>query len=101
MQQHSGVAVWKDLGYYSTDVGPSLTNAMINKENKLEKVTLDMYGFLDNMTWGKIWGACKLKVEETMNIHEGDEGYWQAVMNNSEKLCIELRYLTLYYQDPN
>lgn len=79
MQQHSGVAVWKDLGYYSTDVGPSLTNAMINKENKLEKVTLDMYGFLDNMTWGKIWGACKLKVEETMNIHEGDEGYWQAV----------------------
>lgn len=79
MQQHSGVAVWKDLGYYSTDVGPSLTNAMINKENKLEKVTLDMYGFLDNMTWGKIWGACKLKVEDTMNIHEGDEGYWQAV----------------------
>jgi len=79
MQQHSGVAVWKDLGYYSTDVGPSLTNAMINKENKLEKVTLDMYGFLDNMTWGKIWGACKLKVEETMNIHEGNEGYWQAV----------------------
>lgn len=79
MQQHSGVAVWKDLGYYSTDVGPSLTNAMINKENKLEKVTLGMYGFLDNMTWGKIWGACKLKVEETMNIHEGDEGYWQAV----------------------
>lgn len=79
MQQRSGVAVWKDLGYYSTDVGPSLTNAMINKENKLEKVTLDMYGFLDNMTWGKIWGACKLKVEETMNIHEGDEGYWQAV----------------------
>ena len=79
MQQHSGVAVWKDLGYYSTDVGPSLTNAMINKENKLEKVTLDMYGFLDNMTWGKIWGACKLKVEETMNVHEGDEGYWQAV----------------------
>lgn len=79
MQQHSGVAVWKDLGYYSTDVGPSLTNAMINKENKLEKVTLDMYGFLDNMTWGKIWGACKRKVEETMNIHEGDEGYWQAV----------------------
>ena len=79
MQQHSGVAVWKDLGYYSTDVGPSLTNAMINKENKLEKITLDMYGFLDNMTWGKIWGACKLKVEETMNIHEGDEGYWQAV----------------------
>lgn len=79
MQQHSGVAVWKDLGYYSTDVGPSLTNAMINKENKLEKITLDMYGFLDNMTWGKIWGACKLKVEETMNVHEGDEGYWQAV----------------------
>lgn len=79
MQQHSGVAVWKDLGYYSTDVGPSLTNAMINKENKLEKVTLGMYGFLDNMTWGKIWGACKLKVEETMNVHEGDEGYWQAV----------------------
>ena len=79
MQQHSGVAVWKDLGYYSTDVGPSLTNAMINKENKLEKVTLDVYGFLDNMTWGKIWGACKLKVEDTMNIHEGDEGYWQAV----------------------
>lgn len=79
MQQHSGVAVWKDLGYYSTDVGPSLTNAMINKENKLEKVTLDMYGFLDNMTWGKIWGACKLKVEDTMNTHEGDEGYWQAV----------------------
>ena len=79
MQQHSGVAVWKDLGYYSTDVGPSLTNAMINKENKLEKVTLDMYGFLDNMTWGKIWGACKLKFEETMKIHEGDEGYWQAV----------------------
>ena len=79
MQQHSGVAVWKDLGYYSTDVGPSLTNAMINKENKLEKVTLDMYGFLDNMTWGKIWGACKLKVEDIMNIHEGDEGYWQAV----------------------
>ena len=79
MQQHSGVAVWKDLGYYSTDVGPSLTNAMINKENKLEKVTLDMYGFLDNMTWGKIWGACKLKVEDTMNLNEGDEGYWQAV----------------------
>lgn len=79
MQQHSGVAVWKDLGYYSTDVGPSLTNAMINKENKLEKVTLDMYGFLDNMTWGKIWGACKLKVEDTTNVHEGDEGYWQAV----------------------
>lgn len=67
MLEHSGIAVWKDLGYYDINISRGLTQMIKQDKTLLDKITdfgLKPAEFMDNVTWGVIWYACKLQLAD-------------------------------------
>ncbi|MBQ1233659.1 MAG: strawberry notch family protein [Clostridia bacterium] len=66
MLTHSGIAVWKDLGYYDINISRGLTQMIKQDSTFSEKVTevgLKPAEFADKATWAVLWGACKLQLK--------------------------------------
>lgn len=66
MLAHSGIAVWKDLGYYDINISRGLTQMIKQESTFSEKVTevgLKPAEFADKATWAVLWGACKLQLK--------------------------------------
>lgn len=60
--QHSGTAVWKDLGFYDTNINAGLREIIKHDDGWKEKVQdAAMKGaeMGDKITWGALWNACK------------------------------------------
>lgn len=67
MLEHSGIAVWKDLGYYDINISRGLTQMIMQDKTHLDKITdlgLKPAEFMDKATWGIIWYACKLQLAD-------------------------------------
>lgn len=76
MREHSGIALWKSMGFFDTDVGRSMREQIKGTQSKLDKL-IDKSMILaekgDEITWAMLWKACKaeqsdkgLKGEELM-----------------------------------
>lgn len=75
MLQHSGIALWKSLGFFDTDVGRSIRDQIKGKSSKLENfVDKSMVPAEkgDEITWARLWRACKLEVRDKQKL-TGDE----------------------------
>ena len=75
MLKHSGIALWKDMGFFDTDVGRSIRDQIKGKGSKLEDVvdkSMLMAEWGDKLTWARLWRACKLEVQEKHGL-SGDE----------------------------
>lgn len=75
MLQHSGIALWKSLGFFDTDVGRSIRDQIKGKSSKLESIvdkTMVPAEKGDEITWARLWRACKLEVQEKQKL-TGDE----------------------------
>lgn len=76
--EHSGIAKWKSMGFYDTNIGRSVQEQIKHNETIKDKVN-DKALFLaeqaDAKTWGCLWGAC---IEETKELHP-------ELARNSEK----------------
>lgn len=75
MLENSGIALWKDMGFFDTDVGRSIRDQIKGKGSKLEdlvdkSMTAAEWG--DKLTWARLWRACKLEVQEKQGL-SGDE----------------------------
>lgn len=81
-QEHSPIAWHKAQGFYSNGLAPSLRKLVIGdgtfSENLTEK-SLWLAGKADDITWGALWNAAKLKVEDTTTLKKGTDEYWNAV----------------------
>ena len=71
MLQYSGVALWKEMGFFDTDVGRSIRDRIKGKGSKIEdlvdkSMTAAQAG--DKITWERLWLACKLEVEEKRHL---------------------------------
>ena len=82
-QEHSPIAWHKAQGFYSNGLAPSLRKLVIGDgsfgENLTEK-SLWLAGKADDITWGALWNASKLKVEaENKALQPGSEAYWNEV----------------------
>ena len=67
MMKYSGIAVWKDLSLFSTDIAPGIDKEIKGNKSKIDKfVELTMKGaeFMDKITWGAMWSACKAEQYE-------------------------------------
>ena len=67
MLEHSGIAVWKDLGYYDINISRGLTQMIKQDETWLDKVTeigMKPAELADKATWAVMWYACKLQLAE-------------------------------------
>ena len=92
MEKHSGIAVWKSMGFYDINVSRSLSDLIKHNASFQEKVNekgLAGAELADKVTWAAIWCSCK---EEVLlrGMKYDDPGFFDAVT----KLFDEVIYKT-------
>lgn len=73
--QNSGLAVWKSLGYFDTNIARNMRDQIKHTETAFDKITdksMTLAELGDKVTWGAIWNAAKLEMKETRHL-SGDE----------------------------
>lgn len=83
MHKYSGIAVWKDLGFYDINISRGLTDLIKHNKSALEKISdFGMIGAekADTITWAAMWNACKVEVSKKQkNIKVGSKEYFESV----------------------
>ena len=82
MQQYSGIAAWKSLGFYDINISRGLTDLIKHDKDWRDKASdIGMWGAekADLYTWAAIWSACKEQVTKTQKLRPGADGYYDAV----------------------
>ena len=88
MQKYSGIAAWKDLGFYDINISRGLTDLIKHSETWRDKVNeVGMWGAeqADRLTWAGIWSACKEEVLRR-GMKYTDKGYFDAVAELFEEV---------------
>lgn len=70
-EAHSGIALWKQMGFYDTNIGRGVRDQIKNsagvKDWIVEKSMLGAeWG--DRLTWGHLWNACKAEVRDKQKL---------------------------------
>lgn len=91
MMKYSGTAIWKDFGGYDTNISRNIRDqikhdATAGEQIKEKGMVLAELG--DRLTWGALWNACKLEVQDKQ--HLSGEELMQATANRFR----EVIYLT-------
>ena len=74
--KYSGTAVWKDLGYYDTDITRSLENKIANDDKITDKIiekSMILAERGDQRTWGRLWIAAKMQAKAQNQSLEGQD----------------------------
>lgn len=70
-EKYSGIAAWKAMGFYDTNISRGIREQIKNDVGKTDKfVELTMTGaeWGDRLTWGYLWYACKMEVHDNTNL---------------------------------
>lgn len=91
MMKYSGTAIWKNFGGYDTNISRNIRDqikhdATAGEQIKEKSMVLAELG--DRLTWGALWNACKLEVQDKQ--HLSGEELMQATANRFR----EVIYLT-------
>ncbi|MGN1026500.1 MAG: hypothetical protein ACI4P4_08840 [Faecousia sp.] len=68
---HSGLAVWKSLGYFDTNIARNMRDQIKHTETAFDKITdksMTLAELGDKVTWGAIWNAAKLEMKESRHL---------------------------------
>lgn len=74
MLDNSGIAVWKDLSLFDTDIASGVDSKIKQNrtwKDKFVEWTMKLAETMDKVTWGAIWSACE--AEQYANGLRGDE----------------------------
>lgn len=75
MKANSGIALWKSMGFFDTDVGRSMREQIRGTQSTYDKV-LDKAMIAaekaDELTWAMLWKACKAEVADKQKL-QGNE----------------------------
>lgn len=70
-EAHSGIALWKQMGFYDTNIGRGVRDQIKNsagvKDWIVEKAMLGAE-WADRLTWGHLWNACKAEVRDKQKL---------------------------------
>jgi len=80
MEEHSGIAAWKQLGFYDTNISRGLTELIKQNPSFGDRVTeagTKGAETADRLTWAAMWYAAKDSVHRS--AYESQEAYMQAV----------------------
>ena len=70
-EAHSGIALWKQMGFYDTNIGRGVRDQIKNdgtwKDWLVEKAMLGAE-WMDRLTWGRLWIACKVEVRDKQKL---------------------------------
>lgn len=81
MKIYAPIARWKDWGYFEAGNGRQLEELVLGRHgalNRVQDASMAPAGAMDNLTWGRIWAAVKLEIEDTTNLEPGSEEFLQA-----------------------
>lgn len=70
-EAHSGIALWKQMGFYDTNIGRGVRDQIKNAGTwKDSTVEFLMKGaeWGDRLTWGRLWNACKAEVRDKQKL---------------------------------
>ena len=93
MQKHSGIAAWKSLGFYDTNISRGLADTIKHNSTVIDKIgDVGMWGAekADLLTWAAIWSASKEEVIKKQKLRPSDAGFYEAV----SKLFEDIIYKT-------
>ena len=82
MQQYSGIAAWKCMGFYDVNISRGLTDIIKHNSTVRDKISdVGLWGAekADTMTWAAIWSACKEEVIKKQRLTPKSEGFYDAV----------------------
>ena len=78
-----GMALWKSLGYYDTNIQRGLTDLIKHDEDWKDKaVEVSMKGaeVADKITWGYLWNACELEIRDTRkDLQVGGKEFYETI----------------------
>ena len=81
--EHCGIALWKSMGYYDTDITKPLTDKIKHATNIKDKIidfSLKGAELADKVTWGYLWNACELEVRDTRkDLKVGSEEFYKEI----------------------
>lgn len=71
MQTYSGIGLWKSLGFFDTDIGRGIRAQIkgdISVKEQLAEWSMKAAELGDSITWGTMWDACKLEVQDKQRL---------------------------------
>lgn len=71
MQTYSGIGLWKSLGFFDTDIGRGIRAQIkgdISAKEQLAEWSMKAAELGDSITWGAMWDACKLEVQDKQHL---------------------------------
>ncbi|MBQ2241510.1 MAG: DEAD/DEAH box helicase family protein [Clostridia bacterium] len=89
MLKYSGIAVWKDLGFYDVNISRGMHDLIANDTTGLQKLTeksLWLAETLDRVTWSAMWGAAKQEVRRKYKLSPKDAGFYELVTKTFEEV---------------
>lgn len=82
-KKYCGIALWKSMGYYDTDITRGLTEQIkhsTNVRSKLVELSLKGAEWADETTWGMMWNACEFEIRDKHpELKPKTEEYYKAV----------------------
>lgn len=95
-KKYSGLAVWKSLGYYDTNVSFGLDKMITHNYNAKEIIadkSLELAGKADELTWGCLWRACEAEILSTRNLVYDTEEFNQAVAERFNEVIVSTQVM--------
>jgi hypothetical protein len=82
-EMHCGIALWKSMGYYDTNIQRGV-EAQIKHNDTFKDKAVDkaMKGaeLADKLTWGYLWNACELEVrDKRKDLKVGSEEFYTEI----------------------
>lgn len=82
MKKHCQVARWKSWGHSQVDMARDIDDIMMNNEwSRIDAVTMQIYGSLDNLTWSMIWAAVRKETAEKYSNVKVDSQEFYRICN--------------------
>jgi len=82
-EKYCGMALWKSLGYYDTNIQRGLAEQIKHKETRYDKMvewSMKGAGEADRLTLGYLWNAAELEIRETRkDLKIGSEEFFLEV----------------------
>ena len=83
MHKYSGLAVWKDLGFYDVNVSRGVQELIKHSQDAVSKINeFGMKGaeLADKVTWAALWDASKRKVSRETGLNKNDAEFFPKVV---------------------
>lgn len=82
-EKHCGMALWKSMGYYDTNVQRGVEEQIKHDNTWKDKaVEVSMKGaeIADKLTWGYLWNACELEVrDKRKDLKVGSDEFYKEI----------------------